>query len=66
MAMKTSLPIPKLLTVTEAAKYLNVSEATLRRLVADHRITHYRIGIKGRRIRFARDHLDEFLRQTQN
>lgn len=64
--MKTDLPIPQLMTVIEAAKYLNVSATTVRRLVADGRITHYRIGTSGGRIRFARHDLDDFLRHTRS
>jgi len=57
--------IPDFMTVAEAAKYLGVSETTVRRLTNSREITHYRIGIAGGTIRFDRQDLDEFLRQRQ-
>jgi excisionase family DNA binding protein len=48
----------RLLTVDEAADYLNVTPRFVRRLVSDHRIAVHRLG---RQIRFAIDDLDAYI-----
>ena len=47
-----------LLTVPEAASYLNTSERFVRRLVAERRVAFHHVG---RHVRFARSDLDAFV-----
>ena len=56
----------ELLTVREAARILQVSEQTVRRLLAAREITHYCIGIAGGAIRIARRDLDEFIQRRKD
>lgn len=48
----------RMLTIVEAAEYLGTSPRHVRRLVADHSLSHYKIG---GRIRFADIDLDVWL-----
>ena len=57
--------IPNLMTVAEAAEYLGVSETTMHRHTDNRQITHYRIGIARGTIRFAKNDLNDFLRQRE-
>jgi len=45
-------------TVPEAAEYLNTSQRFVRRLIAERRITFYKVG---RHVRIKRTHLDAFI-----
>ncbi len=47
--------------VKTAARYLNVSERTLRRLVAGRAIPYHRVA---NRVRFSEVNLDEYVEQT--
>ncbi len=53
---------PQLLTLSEAARYLNVSKASLRRWTNSGLLPCYRVGLRAER-RFAREDLDRFVRQ---
>jgi len=50
----------RLLTVKEAAKFLNVSEISIRRWTDSGKLECYRIGEKGVR-RFSKSQLDKYL-----
>lgn len=50
----------RLLTVKEAAGFLNVSEASIRRWAESGKLECYRIGEKGVR-RSSKSHLDKYL-----
>lgn len=54
------LKLAELLTATEAADYLRVSEWTLRHWVSDKKISFIKIR---RAVRFKKTHLDRFLFQ---
>ena len=49
----------RLLTITEAANEANVSERMIRRLIADRRLPHYKVGC--RHVRIAAADLDAFI-----
>jgi len=53
--------IPTLFSIREAAVQLQISEPSLRRLVAARQIGHTRTGPRGGAIRFAQSDLDEFV-----
>ncbi len=53
-------PWDRILTVDEAAAYLNVTSRFVRRLVAERRVSYLKVG---RLVRFDTKDLDEFLRQ---
>ncbi len=48
----------KWLDVAETAEWLGVEERFIRRLVAERRVTYYKVG---RHLRFDAEDLDEFL-----
>ena len=50
----------KVMTVNGAAAYLGVSPGFIRRLVAERRIVHYKVG---RRVMFRREEIDQFIDQ---
>jgi len=50
--------VPELLTLAEAAQYLNTSERFARRLVDERRVRVHKVG---RFVRIARVDLDEYL-----
>jgi excisionase family DNA binding protein len=52
----------RFLSYRTASQYLDVSPATLRRMVAEGRINPYRIG--GRLVRFDRQELDQVFRAS--
>ena len=47
-----------LLTIAQAAQYLNVTERFIRRLVAERRVVYHKLG---KFVRFRREDLDAFL-----
>ena len=57
----------KIFDISEACKMTNLSEGTLRRLLRERRIACFRIGIgrERKRIRFAREHLEQFLESVE-
>jgi excisionase family DNA binding protein len=58
----TTTPIPHLFTVREAAKYLRISERSVRELIAFGLITYRRTGGKKKgRIVFTKEDLDALL-----
>lgn len=54
------------ITVTEAAEYLQISDRTVRRLIADGELTGYRIGRSGRLIRVDLNEIDDVLMRPVN
>ena len=54
----TQTQLPELLTLAEAAQYLNASERFARRLVDERRVRVHKVG---RFVRIARADLDEYL-----
>lgn len=56
---------PDLLTVKQAAWYLNVGDRTVYSLCADNNLRHYRIGNGRGTIRIRREDLDRYLEQNQ-
>ena len=50
------------LTLTEAAKYLNVTERFMRRLVAERRVPYHKLG---RLLRFLPSDLDDLLQGSR-
>jgi excisionase family DNA binding protein len=53
--------LAELLTATEAADYLRISESTLRHWVSDKKIRFIKIG---RAVRFKKTHLERFLQDN--
>ncbi len=51
---------PAPLSIAQAAEYLGVNVRFMRRLIAERRIRHYKLG--GKLIRFAVADLDDFVR----
>lgn len=49
------------MSVADAAEYVGVSERTIRDLVRDGQLTHYRIGRGRGFVRFRRSEIDEYL-----
>ncbi len=60
----TTTPIRRWGGLTLAAKYIGVSEKTIRRMIAEGQITGYRMG--KRLIRVDLDELDELMRPIPN
>lgn len=54
------------ITVAETAEYLQVSPATVRRLIADGELTGYRMGRTGRTIRVDLNEIDAQLMRPMN
>jgi excisionase family DNA binding protein len=54
------------ITITEAAEYLQISDRTVRRLIADTELTGYRMGRSRRVIRVDLNEIDEQLMQPLN
>ena len=55
---------PRLLSVPEAAAYLNTSPRHIRRLVHERRVPFIKLGPgRNARVRFAADHLDACLEE---
>jgi excisionase family DNA binding protein len=54
------------ITVTEAAEYLQISDRTVRRLIADGELTGYRMGQSRRVIRIDLNEIDEQLMRPIN
>lgn len=50
------------LDVTAAAEWLGVEERFVRRLVAERRVTYYKVG---RHVRFDAEDLDDFLARSR-
>jgi excisionase family DNA binding protein len=53
-------------TIAEAAEYLQISDRTVRRLIADGELTGYRMGRSRRVIRIDLDEVDEQLMRPVN
>lgn len=51
-----------ILRPTEAAKYIGCSEYTIRQMVRERRIPHYRIGVK---ILFTKNSLDKWIEEQE-
>lgn len=54
------------ITITEAAEYLQISDRTVRRLIADGELTGYRLGQTGRTIRVDLNEIDQQLMRPMN
>lgn len=54
------------ITVAEAAEYLQISDRTVRRLIADGELNGYRMGRSGRVIRVDLNEIDEQLMRPMN
>lgn len=54
------------ITIAEAAEYLQISDRTVRRLIADGELIDYRMGRSGRVIRVDLDENDEQLMRPLN
>jgi excisionase family DNA binding protein len=54
------------ITIAEAAEYLQISDRTVRRLIADGELIDYRMGRSGRVIRVDLDEIDEQLMRPLN
>jgi len=54
------------ITIADAAEYLQISDRTVRRLIADGELTGYRIGRSSRLIRVDLDEIDEQLMRPIN
>jgi excisionase family DNA binding protein len=54
------------ITITEAADYLQISDRTVRRLIADGELTGYRMGRSRRLIRVDLNEIDEQLMRPLN
>ncbi len=54
------------ITVAEAAEYLQISDRTVRRLIADRELTGYRMGRSRRVIRVDLNEIDEQLMRPMN
>ena len=54
------------ITVAEAAEHLQISEKTVRRLIADGELNGYRMGRSGRVIRVDLNEIDEQLMRPLN
>ncbi|OBG60827.1 excisionase family DNA-binding protein [Mycobacterium sp. E735] len=54
------------ITVAETAEYLQVSTATVRRLIADGELTRYRMGRSRRTIRVDLNEIDDQLMRPLN
>jgi excisionase family DNA binding protein len=54
------------ITVAEAAEYLQISDRTVRRLIADGELNGYRMGQSGRVIRVDLNEIDEQLMRPMN
>jgi len=61
VAIDNQVTISELLTASEAAEYLRISEWTLRHWVSDKKIRFIKIG---RAVRFKKAHLDRFLQDN--
>jgi excisionase family DNA binding protein len=55
----------ELLTLTEAARYLNISQPTMTKRVADGELTPVYKGARRRPVYFRKSDLDEYLRNYQ-
>lgn len=44
--METNAPRRRYIKISEAAKYLNVTDRTIRQMIADGRLTGYRSGTR--------------------
>jgi excisionase family DNA binding protein len=56
----------RFITIAEAADYLQISDRTVRRLIADGELTGYRMGRSRRVIRVDLNEIDEQLMQPLN
>ncbi|MGV0906261.1 excisionase family DNA-binding protein [Mycobacterium novum] len=54
------------ITIAEAAEYLQISDRTVRRLIADGELTGYRIGRSRRLIRVDLNQIDNELMRPMN
>lgn len=54
------------ITVAEAAKYLQISDRTVRRLIADGELNGYRMGQSSRVVRIDLNDIDEQLMRPMN
>jgi len=54
------------ITIAEAAEYIQVTERTIRRLIADGELTGYRVGKSSRLIRVDLNEIDNELMRPMN
>lgn len=54
------------ITIAEAAEYLQISDRTVRRLIADGELTDYRMGRSHRLIRVDLNEIDDELMRPMN
>lgn len=58
-------PVDQLLTVKQAAQFLNVSQSFVYEVCATNELSHYKLGQAGKSIRISRTDLDDFLRRCR-